>query len=373
MPFSDLTSTEGLGIGIAVGFVAALILVVAMLYTVTRAFPSWAVSRALISACHVIICRLPPALDPKELATKDAWGRPPRLASLMYENQDACGMNFHWRAIGQYTHLFLFVITQTVFNHFGTAHRMKTIPESALDEAALVALAGEMMSPIAESWSKGLADRETREPAMMCFLAHVFLKHLDPSRGLEATLLPAEIMVLYQEVQGVEMLRDDDLRSTWREVTCELLRKKYSLGPEDIGFSANDPRIAAIDSLASALTEALGVLRNFDTEDEARRSFQSLGQEAAMLGYTLFRNRDVWEAKWATSKPGHMVFPSFWLWKRQTWLDDVLNVVPAEVVRKEPTGWKIPFCKIVDDPEREHCVGVVEHLPDCPAASQCED
>lgn len=96
-----------------------------------------------------------------------------------------------------------------------------------------------------------------------------------------------------------------DLLAIWRQTTAYLLRETT---PGRI--TKNDPRLENIRSVASAIVEAMGPIRNHKQQERCHEVLEDIVGDAAVLALRLFSQEDEWNADWTARKSGFLVFPA---------------------------------------------------------------
>lgn len=385
----NLTVEQGIGIGIAVGFVAALALVTTLL----------ALTRITRFASLPIVSNLKKLITPPQTVTQPAIPSVTPSVTLAVTSDDNVLQRVGndaivWRSFPNaqgvlkwkpnpaskhvkclVSHMFPVhgkeaIKSATPFHHFirqlvwgvledvDHPDRMPQISESAFDESQLVRLAGEPVN--GGTWSKSISTRKTRGAALQCFLAQLIFRRIDPLGSVEETLLPPEIAAMYQLLHRIvgprkddptrfqRMSRSDatstecnanqpigyDTLAVWRETVWLLTQDYYDLNFPCPGFfhQKDDPRKEKTDALALEVEEALKLetLRCIGkTDDGLRRELQIVFEGATNSAMVLFCQPCTWEYEWVSNEPGFMVFPAV----RLVWdEDDTKFFDPAEVV-----------------------------------------
>lgn len=208
-----LTLGQGIGIGVVVGLVAALLLV-GIVFFIAKAYPfsSMALSLKTFLGFHRPSPPSPqPALIDYCLSAGINWQRTPNpnggapkwkpnsprqvVKNIPYRMRPMCfGDCLH--EVLPFEFSIDQMVGQCIIGHDGTGHRMPQVSPSIFSDDELNRLAGDPVN--GGTWSESLSNLETRGGAVRCFIAQVLFKHMDPLCNAEEGLLPTEIAALHQ-------------------------------------------------------------------------------------------------------------------------------------------------------------------------------
>lgn len=208
-----LTLGQGIGIGVVVGFVVALLLV-GIVFFIAKAYPFSSMSLTLKTFLGFHRpSPTPPAAPVADfsLSSGIVWARTPNPNGGKPKwkpnppAHDVKNLPYRMRPMqfGTCIHEVLpfefsidQMVLQCIIGHDGTGYQMPQVPPSIFSDDELNRLAGDPVN--GGTWSESLSNLKTRGGAVRCFLAQVLFKHMDPHCNAEEGLLPTEIAALYQ-------------------------------------------------------------------------------------------------------------------------------------------------------------------------------
>ncbi|UPL02560.1 hypothetical protein LCI18_013494 [Fusarium solani-melongenae] len=316
-----LTTAQAIGIGVAVGFVGALILMTILLCisrcSSTETVPSGPV---LLKRTESLPQVKQPSPNPWVLtAPRDPanWRNP---ITNSHRTLPACVDDFTT----------LHEIRQGINSRY---REQPLVSPSIFDEDELVRLAGEPAN--GGTWSKTISNVVTRGAAIRCFLAQLIFKRMHPSCPVQESLLAPEISSCYQLV--INRVLGENIIGVWRECIYLLQESPWHLGhlPPWL-LDENDPRKERTLAMVPAIVNSLHLesLRNdLDLKKGALEvSMGKILSKAANTAMALLGQPSEWEAVWASPEPGFIVFPEV----RFTWNGKTKYSKPAEVDANVP-------------------------------------
>ncbi|KAM5346960.1 hypothetical protein ACJ41O_009965 [Fusarium nematophilum] len=339
MESKSLTAWQGAGIGVAVGFVGALLLVAVALFAARhRYFPTKPspTGSGLKKKKDWEGKEPEPALDASIVITGNAVAQavdfPLQSAPIEKDTKDLSARIIPLNSVeeGVRFHRHIDNLVDNFIRGMYDASPMPSIPDSTFDEDQLVRLAGEPVN--GGTWSESISSLETRPRAIKCFLAQLLFRRMDPHCPVDENLLPPEIAACYQLLSGKDGLTQvgEDTLAVWRETVYLLRRSAYNLLPAPpLCFHHGDPRRERIHAMIPDILEAtkLESMRVDYTREGLEVAVKNIFEVAANAAMVLLGQPSAWEALWASEKPGFMVFPEI----RLIWDGKVKDSRPAEI------------------------------------------
>ena len=194
---------EGLGVGVAVGFLGALILFAIVFAATKRDSVASFISKVVKpnrrkgqDASSDVVQQSTTTL-PEGLSEHD----PPHfsLPTMYYRYLRLRVDPFNARTLDENLAGLTVTMDGIACTYIAKAFvDQKDVPTSAFDENKLVALAGDPAN--GGTWSEALSNKDLRGRAVKCFLAQVAFKRMHPSCCIEETLLPHDVAVCYRKV-----------------------------------------------------------------------------------------------------------------------------------------------------------------------------
>ena len=359
----NLTFGQGIGIGVAVGFIGALLLILCA----TRAnlfSPKHFISKPKTDTHHP----KKPASGPSgsEGVVRNPMSTPNYLGGgvgwIMPIQESNKKLTSHMTPLlvpKELSSVMLdFDIDGFVANYVtgipSMPNKMLPVEETFFDEDQLVRLAGEPIN--GGTWSESISNLETRPGAIKCFLAQFFFKRMDPLSDVEENLLPPEISTFYQLVHWVprnkrfrESRKSDhpwqkhDAHQPQARNTLAVLRetiflrvvRKYNLLPiPPLFFQPNDPRRERTHAMVPEILDALKLeslrVDQYAPED-IKKTLTLAMEKAANTAIVLFCQPCVWEVEWASSEPGFIIYPKI----RLMWDDDEVRMSLPAIIESE--------------------------------------
>lgn len=196
----SLTAAQAIGIGVAVGFVGALILMMILLgifhFSSTETVPSDPVMLKLANPSSQV---KQPSPNPWVLtAPRDPASRRNPITNSHRTLADRVGdfTTLHEIKQGVGFEDDLRILAESFID--GCHREQPHVSPSIFNEDELVRLAGEPAN--GGTWSEAISDVATRGAAVRCFLAQLIFKRMHPSCPVQESLLAPEISSCYQLV-----------------------------------------------------------------------------------------------------------------------------------------------------------------------------
>ncbi|KAM0417146.1 hypothetical protein ACHAPT_012853 [Fusarium lateritium] len=357
----SLTMGQAIGIGVAVGFAGAMILVTAALYLFIKSrFSAGTILSKLKTAPEQAPISVP--ASPVSAQAPLTFEQAPPASAYAYRTHNAPESEF---TIGDRELSFLpreprtgheinpierkrrnlafridplagttqiskhvtfeYRIRTFVSNYIlGLPGRGKPIQESLFDEHELVRLAGEPAN--GGTWSGYISNLDTRCEAVASWLSRAMYRRMDPACPVEECLLPPEITTCYRAMIGYEGGKNDDredMFAVWREIVYLAHCCPFGLTPAPPrGFKEGDPRMERTHAMAPAIAKALelhALVPDGRREDLVDQMLIAILEYAANSAMIFFCQPSEWEFEWVSDEPGVVVFPEIrFVWHGMT-------------------------------------------------------